>query len=200
MWKLVWRCIKMAEPIKTRKAMKTMRTIFAALLLGALVALAAACGPRTGKSAKAQTPVTGVVETPVTKPATEPTTEPATEPATEPTVEPVGEPRIEPVAAVKIRYKEPDGEVNSKIEVPVTDAWGEAPSADFHFASAAAMFAQLLRGSDFAGMGTYALVAEQARLGLGDDPNGYRREMVRLAEVAAGLSVSDAGSVVTENR
>ena len=93
------------------------------------------------------------------------------------------------LATVKIRYKEPDGDVSSKIEVPVTERRGE-PSGDFRFASAAAMFAQLLRGSDFKGEATYAMVAGEARHGLGNDPNGYRRELVRLAEVAAGLDVS----------
>jgi Ca-activated chloride channel family protein len=96
------------------------------------------------------------------------------------------------LATVKIRYKEPDGEVSSKIEVPIVDGGG-APSEDFRFASAAAMFAQLLRGSDFAGDATYEMVAREARGGLGDDPNGYRREMVRLAEVAAGLATSSDG-------
>ncbi len=87
---------------------------------------------------------------------------------------------------VKIRYKEPDGIKSSKIETPVVDRGGD-PSEDFRFASAAAMFAQLLRGSDFKGDATYEKVVEQARKGLGDDANGYRREFVRLVEAAAGL-------------
>ncbi len=93
------------------------------------------------------------------------------------------------LATVKIRYKEPDGDVSSKIEVPIVER-GRTPSQEFRFASAAAMFAQLLRGSDFRGEATYAMVADEARRGLGNDPNGYRHELVRLAEVAAGLDAS----------
>ena len=89
---------------------------------------------------------------------------------------------------VKIRYKQPDGDVSSKIEVPVTYKSGAALSADFRFVSAVAMFAQLLRGSDFSGSATYDQVIAEARLGLGDDTNGYRREFVRLAETAKNLS------------
>ncbi len=93
------------------------------------------------------------------------------------------------LATVKIRYKQPDGDVSSKIEVPIVDR-AAAPSDEFRFASAAAMFAQLLRGSNFCGEATYAMVAGEARRALGNDPNGYRRELVRLAEVAAGLDAS----------
>ncbi len=88
---------------------------------------------------------------------------------------------------VKIRYKQPDGDASSKIEVPVVDISG-ALSADFRFVSAAAMFAQLLRGSDFSGDATYDKVIAEARMGLGEDANGYRRELVRLAETAKNLS------------
>lgn len=90
---------------------------------------------------------------------------------------------------VKIRYKEPGGGASSRIELPVTDS-GSEPSADFHFAAAVAMFAQLLRDSDFKGGATYEMVVEQALKGLGDDPRGYRREFVRLVE-AAGLAAAE---------
>ncbi len=89
---------------------------------------------------------------------------------------------------VKIRYKQPDGDVSSKIEVPVKEISGARLSPDFHFVSAAAMFAQLLRESDFSGDATYDKVIAEARQGLGEDTNGYRRELVRLAETAKNLS------------
>ncbi len=88
---------------------------------------------------------------------------------------------------VKIRYKQPDGDVSSKIEVPVVDRSG-ALSADFRFVSAVAMFSQLLRESDFCGEGSYDKVLAEARQGLGGDANGYRREFIRLAETAKNLS------------
>ncbi len=88
---------------------------------------------------------------------------------------------------VKIRYKQPDGDVSSKIEVPVKET-KNALSEDFHFVSAVAMLAQLMRDSDFKGDATYAKVIEEARRGLGSDANGYRHEFVRLAETAKSIS------------
>ncbi|MDR0510844.1 MAG: von Willebrand factor type A domain-containing protein [Rikenellaceae bacterium] len=88
---------------------------------------------------------------------------------------------------IKIRYKAPDADVSSKFEIPVVWREKECDSDDFRFAAAAAMFAQLLRESDSKGDATYGRVVELARLGLGDDPNGYRREFIRLAETAGGM-------------
>lgn len=88
---------------------------------------------------------------------------------------------------VKLRYKKPDGDVSSKIEIPVTDNKGNRVSADFHFASAVAMFGQLLRKSDFKGDATYDDVIALAQKGLDDDEQGYRREFIRLAQSVKGL-------------
>jgi Ca-activated chloride channel family protein len=44
------------------------------------------------------------------------------------------------------------------------------------------MFGQLLRDSAYKGDASYAKVIELARKGLDNDPNGYRREFIRLAE------------------
>jgi len=88
---------------------------------------------------------------------------------------------------VKMRYKAPDGEVSRKIEQAFTDRGGDDVSPDFRFASAVVMFGQLLRDSDFKGTATYDDVIATARLGLGDDSQGYRREFIRLAETARGL-------------
>lgn len=88
---------------------------------------------------------------------------------------------------VKMRYKTPDGEVCRKIERPFTDRGGDLVSDDFRFASAVALFGQLLRDSDFKGTATYDDVIATARLGLGDDPQGYRREFIRLVETTRGL-------------
>ena len=89
---------------------------------------------------------------------------------------------------VKLRYKAPDGDVSRKMEVPVSEGKGGALSEDFYFASAVAMFGQLLRDSDFKGDATYDKVIEQARKGLSDDEYGYRREFLRLVETAKGMT------------
>ena len=92
---------------------------------------------------------------------------------------------------VKLRYKLPDKDVSKKMELPFVDPKGNDVSSDFKFASAVAMFGQLLRNSDFKGDATYDKVIDCAEQGLGNDEKGYRREFVRLVEVAKGLDTND---------
>ncbi|MCC8036130.1 MAG: von Willebrand factor type A domain-containing protein [Rikenellaceae bacterium] len=87
---------------------------------------------------------------------------------------------------VKLRYKDPDGEKSNLLEVAVKDG-GPTPSGDFYFASAVAMFGQLLKDSQFKGDADYDLVVKTAKKGLGNDEHGYRREFIRLARAAKGL-------------
>lgn len=89
---------------------------------------------------------------------------------------------------VKLRYKQPDKDVSKKIEVPVLANIQNNISEDFRFASALAMFGQLLRNSQYKGDATYDKVITLAKTGLGEDTQGYRREFVRLAETAKGLA------------
>lgn len=89
---------------------------------------------------------------------------------------------------VKLRYKKPDEDVSKKLEVPVlANVLNRNPSKNLKFAAAVAMFGQLLRDSDFKGDATYQKVITLAREGLDNDPNGYRREFIRLAEAVAQL-------------
>ena len=85
---------------------------------------------------------------------------------------------------VKLRYKAPDGNTSKKIEQPLIDDKKEKVSSDFRFASAVAMFGQLLRDSDFKGDATYDKVISLAKTSLDNDEKGYRREFIRLAETA----------------
>lgn len=89
---------------------------------------------------------------------------------------------------VKLRYKAPDGNTSKKIEQPLIDDNKEKVSSDFRFASAVAMFGQLLRDSDFKGAATYDKVISLAKTSLDNDEKGYRREFIRLAETAEGLA------------
>ncbi len=90
---------------------------------------------------------------------------------------------------VKLRYKNPDEDESRKLEVPVlANVVNKTASEDFNFIMAVAMFGQLLRDSDYKGDATYAKVVELARKGLGDDPNGYRREFIRLVESVEQLA------------
>lgn len=89
---------------------------------------------------------------------------------------------------VKLRYKTPEEEKSKKIEKSITDMGKDNVSPDFRFASAVAMFAQLLKDSDFKGEATYDKVIETANKGLSFDPEGYRAEFVRLVQSAKGLN------------
>ena len=88
---------------------------------------------------------------------------------------------------VKLRYKRPDGDVSKKIELPLVDNKTDDVSSDFRFASAVAMFGQLLRKSDYKGDTTYDKVILLAKKGLDNDAQGYRREFIRLVESVKGM-------------
>ncbi len=89
---------------------------------------------------------------------------------------------------VKLRYKEPNSDTSKKIEVPLIDNNGDNVSDDFRFASAVAMFAQLIKDSQYKGVGSYDKAIALAQKGFGSDEQGYRREFVRLMETAKGLA------------
>ena len=100
------------------------------------------------------------------------------------TVKPTGS---NDLLTVKLRYKAPDKDVSKKMELPFIDNKGNNVSSDFRFASAVAMFGQLLRDSDFKGNASYDKVINLAKQGLNNDDKGYRREFIRLVEAAKGL-------------
>ena len=83
---------------------------------------------------------------------------------------------------VKLRYKQPDGDVSTELARPLTDTgnpW-EKSSEDFKFSSGVALWGMLLRNSPYAGSGTPELVSELASNGQGDDVNGDRVELMDL--------------------
>lgn len=91
---------------------------------------------------------------------------------------------------VKLRYKEPEGDVSKLSSFALEDGRGAAPSADFRFASAVAAFGMLLRESPYRGNADWDQVETLARAGLGTDAHGYRREFIELVELASELSKS----------
>ena len=90
---------------------------------------------------------------------------------------------------VKLRYKQPDGETSSKIELPVTDEGKtlEAASGEFQFSAAVAGFGLLLRDSSYKGTLNWEAVRKLALAGRGTDKLGYRGEFLQLIDKAAGL-------------
>jgi Ca-activated chloride channel homolog len=90
---------------------------------------------------------------------------------------------------VKLRYKQPEGDESRLIEMPAIDRGmklGEA-SRDFVWAAAVAEFGQILRNSQFKGIGTLASVQELAGSAIGPDPHGHRAEFLKLVQSAQSL-------------
>ena len=91
---------------------------------------------------------------------------------------------------VKMRHKQPDGDVSTLRELPVpnrVEGYGKA-SEDFRFAAAVASFGMLLRDSPHKGNATYAAVLELADAARTFDPNAYRAEFVEMVRKAKALS------------
>jgi Ca-activated chloride channel family protein len=90
---------------------------------------------------------------------------------------------------VKIRYKEPAGDISSKLEFPLYDTGARFAEAtqDFKFASAVAAFGMVLRDSPHRGSATLADVEAWGRAGIGSDAGGYRNEFLGLVERSKSL-------------
>jgi Ca-activated chloride channel family protein len=91
---------------------------------------------------------------------------------------------------VAMRYKAPDGERSMLVTHPVraNRIIGGTPSESMRFASAVAGFGMLLRQSPNAGTLTWPQVVSLASGARGADPEGYRADFIRLAELAQSLS------------
>ena len=90
---------------------------------------------------------------------------------------------------VKVRYQEPQGSRSRLIAVTVENRV-EPLTANLGFASAVAEFGLLLRNSEHKGQANWTSARDRAKRFTGDDPDGYRRELVRLIELAAALRES----------
>ncbi len=95
---------------------------------------------------------------------------------------------------VKVRYKQPSGQISRLLEHAVRADVVEA-SDDFMFAAAVAEFGMLLRDSEYKGDATFEDVIARAGQYKGDDVGGYRSEFVRLAKAAERLHVSLAADM-----
>ena len=98
-------------------------------------------------------------------------------------------------AYLKIRYKLPDSDTSTEIVRAViqADAFESVQAAprDVRFAAAVAAFGQLLRGGRYTADFNYDDVVALAQDARGEDPFGYRTELislVRLAQSAAAMA------------
>jgi Ca-activated chloride channel homolog len=91
-------------------------------------------------------------------------------------------------AFLRLRYKLPSETQSNLIETPIAIASNSKTNAAYqqevNFSIAVAGFAQLLRGSNYAGDFTYDKVIELAQANKGSDEFGYRTEFVQLVRKA----------------
>jgi Ca-activated chloride channel homolog len=95
------------------------------------------------------------------------------------------------LANVKLRYKKPQSDTSELLQYPIDKgsvATLERLSPDFRFAASVAAFGQLLRSGKYVGNFGYGDVEKLARGGIGDDPDGYRREFLSLVQLADSLT------------
>ncbi len=90
---------------------------------------------------------------------------------------------------LKVRYKEPAGDVSRKLEFPLVDRGARFAEAshDFRFAAAVAGFGMILRDSPHKGAATLNDVATWARAATDEDVGGYRGEFVGLVQQAEAV-------------
>jgi secreted protein with Ig-like and vWFA domain/anti-sigma factor RsiW len=98
-------------------------------------------------------------------------------------------PASKELLTLKLRYKAPDGDKSTLMEIPVTDSGAKLAraSADFKFASAVASFGMVLKDSAFKGTASFDSALELAQEGKGDDTHGYRAEFINLLGKAKAL-------------
>ena len=87
---------------------------------------------------------------------------------------------------MKLRYKAPDGD-ESRLISRALDEQRAAAVGELGFASAVAEVGMLLRESKHAPRQATTPAIARARKFRGDDPDGYRAEFIKLAELAASL-------------
>jgi hypothetical protein len=77
---------------------------------------------------------------------------------------------------LKLRYKQPDGDVSTRLDFPIADEGGtlDGASPDFRFAAGVAAFGMVLRDSPYKGDADLDLVAELARSGMSDAARAER--------------------------
>lgn len=97
---------------------------------------------------------------------------------------------------LKLRYKQPDGQKSQLMEFAIkgeVDAFDKA-SDDLRFAASVAGFGMLLRDSQYKGSTTFDKVQAWAKSARGDDEQGFKAEMIRLAKTAETLRKQTASS------
>jgi Ca-activated chloride channel family protein len=90
---------------------------------------------------------------------------------------------------VKLRYKQPDGNTSTKVEIPVKGKVMDLEDAsdNFLFSAAIAEFGLILRNSEYKAEATMEEVIAMAKGARGEDDEGYRSEFIKLVKLADSL-------------
>ena len=104
------------------------------------------------------------------------------------------------LAFLRLRHKPPGASESVLNEQPVTREAITAQAGErLRFAAAVAGFADVLRGGRHLGGWRYAERAGLARAARGDDPSGYRAELLQLIELADALATpASAGAQIAD--
>ncbi|QDV27464.1 YfbK domain-containing protein [Aureliella helgolandensis] len=92
--------------------------------------------------------------------------------------------------AVKLRYKQPEGNTSKLLMFPLEDQatdWSEV-DRDFQWAAAMAEFGMLLRNSPHRGKATWSSLSELSDAAAGVNPDGSRQECLQMIRRASQLS------------
>lgn len=94
------------------------------------------------------------------------------------------------IATLKFRYKKPDKNISSLIEISVqdTDLLLSETSNNFRFSASVAEWGMLLNNSLFKGEASYDHVLKLAKDAQGDDPQGYRKDFITIVESCIRLA------------
>jgi len=97
---------------------------------------------------------------------------------------------------VKLRYKKPDGDTSTKLEIPIKGKLIDLDetSDNFRFSAAVAEFGMILRDSEFKDDGTMDQVISLAKDAKGEDDEGYRAEFIKLVKTSVSLKDWTAGN------
>lgn len=97
------------------------------------------------------------------------------------------------LAYVKLRYKKPQANQSQEVSTPILvnqmKKSLDSASQDYRFAAGVAGFGQLLRGGKYTQNWRYDDALQLLRTAKGEDPHGYRGELVSLVELAKSLSM-----------
>ncbi len=98
------------------------------------------------------------------------------------------DPRAE-LMTVKLRYKQPDGNTSTKIEIPVKGKVLDLDetSDNFRFSAAIAEFGLILRNSEYKEDASMEEVIAMAKGARGEDEEGYRSEFLKLVKLADSM-------------